>query len=106
MGTAKQSKPDRRQSKTYRYVSDAGKDLDSVKVVYNKLVEDGEELDEGFLQHYNHILMKNSEGMTAPSRSASTIKVKRVPAQALLNIEFQDGGHSSHPISLRKCAFP
>ena len=71
--------------------------------MYNKLVEDGEELEEGFLQHYNHILMKNAGGI---SHTGSTIKVERVRAQVLLNTEFQDGSHSSHAISLRKCAFP
>jgi len=74
--------------------------------VYNKLVEDGEKLEEGFLQHYNHILMKNSGGITEPSHSGSTIKVKRVRPQVLLNIEFQDGGHCSHALNFGKCAFP
>lgn len=86
-------------------VSDARKDLDSVKAVYNKLVEDGEKLEEGFLQHYNHILMKNSGGISLPSHTGSTVKVKRVRPQVLLNTEFQERGHSSHAVSLGKCAF-
>ena len=72
--------------------------------MYNKLVEDGK-LEEGFLQHYNHIMMKFSGGISKPSLSGSTNKVKRVRPQVLLNIEFQDGGQSSHAISLGKCTF-
>ncbi|XP_020623169.1 uncharacterized protein LOC110060717 [Orbicella faveolata] len=61
---------------------DARQDLDSVKAVYNKLVEDGEKLEEGFLQHYNHILMKNSGGITEPSHSGSTIKTQAVDEES------------------------
>ena len=59
-------------------VSDARRDLDSVKAVYNKMVEDGVQIEDGFLQHYSHILMKYSEGISQPSHTGSTIKVKRV----------------------------
>jgi len=55
---------------------DARRDLDSVKAVYNKLVEDGETLNEGFLQHYNQILIKNSRGVNEPSHTGSTIETQ------------------------------
>lgn len=78
------------------YVSDARRDLDSVKAMYNKLVEDGETLDEGFIQHYNHILIKNSRAINEPSHTGSTIQVTRVRPQVFPSIELQDGGDSFH----------
>ena len=78
-----------------------------MKAVYNKLVEGGEKLEEGFLQHYNHILIKNSGEIGQPSHTGSTIEVERVRPQVLLNtIKFQHGGHSSHAICLEICEFP
>lgn len=62
------------------------------------MVEDGVKIEDGFLQHYNHILMKYSEGITEPSHTGSTVQVKRVRPQVPLNIEFQDDCQSSHAI--------
>lgn len=73
--------------------------------MYNKLVEDGEKLEEGFLQHYNHILMKNSGGISLPRHTGSTVKVKRVRPQVLLNTEFQESGHSSHAVSIPRASY-
>lgn len=72
---------------------DARKDLDSVKAVYNKLVEDGEKLEEGFLQHYNHILMKNSGGISLPSHTGSTVKTQAVDEESDSSSSDDEGVH-------------
>ena len=54
------------------------------------MVEDGVQITEEFLTHYNHILMKYSAGgipLSEPSQTGSTTEVKLLPLQAPLHIE-------------------
>ena len=41
--------------------ADAKRDSEAVKAVYNKMVEEGVQMDEDFLQQYNQILIKYSD---------------------------------------------
>lgn len=57
---------------------DARKDPASVKALYDKLVAEGLELDESFLQNLNHILLKYSETVPfeVPTQTSSLSEVR------------------------------
>ncbi|KAJ7376372.1 hypothetical protein OS493_034893 [Desmophyllum pertusum] len=52
------------------------RDVDSVKAVYNKMLDDGVKIDDRFLLHYNHIMMMSSDASPFDESSSTGSPVK------------------------------
>ncbi|KAJ7377811.1 hypothetical protein OS493_026378 [Desmophyllum pertusum] len=59
-------------------LSENKRDVDSVKAVYNKMLDDGVQVDDRFLLHYTHIMMMSSDAspFAEPASTGSHVKAQ------------------------------